>query len=174
MWHLRMTGDAQNGHNWVKGRNAESPLQTFLFWHCVTRRSAPRPTHPPTLTPPPFPQPPPQPEWVPCTTQVWQSCVTGTARSRPRPYKDALAQLPVVLFRQEVEEGSFHSKSLMSYRWQWLPWRGGGWGEWGRTGNKEEQEFSGSVLLKQSKTLIERKSQRTETGELLYVDTHLV
>lgn len=57
MWHLRMTGDAQNGHNWVKGRNAESPLQTFLFdtvW-LVAPPPPPPPTHPPTSTPAPSP-----------------------------------------------------------------------------------------------------------------------
>lgn len=83
----------------------------------------------------------------------------------------------VVLFRQEVEEGSFHSKSLMSLRWQWLPWRGrggergriGGWGGWGGGGLEIKRNQSSLEVhcLRNQQHWLGGSGGRMETWELL-------
>lgn len=126
-------------------------------WQWVS--SPPSPT--PTLTP----SAATAAQWVGSTRDlIWRPCVTGSACSRPRPYKDTQAQW--FYFDREVEEGSFHSKSLMSLRWQWLPWRGGGgWGVEVKI-KRNKSSLEAHCLHNQTHWL-GGSCRRTEAGELL-------
>lgn len=154
MWHLRMTGDAKYGHDWVKRQNAESRLPEFLFDSvCLVA-----------------------PEPHTCTDSHHHRGPASRLRARLNPTAlcDWYCSLPptsiqgctstVVLFRQGGRGGEFPfnvpDEPLLTAT-SLTGWGEGGEdrGGWRRTGNKEELEFSGSSPPPRSKTPTGRKSQ---------------